>query len=296
MMRMTRHADAAAANSTAPHAQHQQQHHQQHHQQHQQHQQQHQQQYQWQPATAPSTAGSTPHHGPSAHGVMPPAMAELPPTMHYRVRNEVYGLVLTGRATKASAGARLVRGSMAPASALEACGNTPQPSQHLPSCRYYSFAELTAVAVSPRVSGPDMAFVEAVRAGREAGAFVMGQTQFAADPAVHRGLLAVLCPGLAMSSPTVHNNRGRTRRSHTGLLHASAPKESVAELVAASHQRAYYDVSGVWVAHTAAAARELALFELVMAHYRNGVRTGRPMSPVTVEVATSRALAEQRVM
>ncbi len=44
-----------------------------------------------------------------------------------------------------------------------------------------------------------------------------------------------------------------------------------------------------------AAARELAVFELVMAHYFNGVRTGRPMAPVTVELARSEGLLQQRV-
>ena len=40
---------------------------------------------------------------------------------------------------------------------------------------------------------------------------------------------------------------------------------------------------------------KLAVFELVMAYYFNGVRTGRPMAPVTMELARSEALLAQRV-
>jgi hypothetical protein len=246
---------------------------------------------------------ATPHHGPAAAAMPMPedlafagaaaaSAAGAFAARNFRFRHNAYAVTPAGRAPKASDAMTLVRASMPPASVLEATGHTPQPQDHLPSCVYFSDVQLKALAAS--AGARDAAFAAAAREGRvAAGTFVMGQTQFAADPAVHRGVLAVLRPDVATSTPTVHNNRGRTRRSHTGLLHASAPASDVEGLIASCHQRAYYDVGGVWIAHSAAGARELALFELVMAHYRNGVRTGRPMAPVTVERARSDALASQ---
>jgi len=213
-----------------------------------------------------------------------------------RVRHEPYEHAK--RLGKASAGLRLVRGSMPDASALEATGNTPQPADWLPSCVFVTNVALAALASSDAVRAVDDAFVGAARGGCVAAAkFVMGQTGYAADPLVHRGVLAELCPGVPTSAPTLHNSKGRgaPHKKNTGLLHASAPREAVQRVIAASHQRAYYDVEGVWLAYTAAAARELAVFELVMVHYFNGVRTGRPMAPVTVELARSEGLLQQRV-
>ena len=224
----------------------------------------------------------------------PPAVSKL--LRGVRVRNEPYEHAK--RLGKASAGLRLVRGSMPAATALEATGNTPQPADWLPSCTFVTNDALAALAGSDAVRAVDEAFVGAARGGCvDAAKFVMGQTGYAANPLVHRGVLAELCPGVPTSAPTLHNSKGRgaPHKKNTGLLHASAPREAVQRVIAASHQRAYYDVEGVWLAYTAAAARELAVFELVMVHYFNGVRTGRPMAPVTVELARSEGLLQQRV-
>ena len=219
-----------------------------------------------------------------------PAAAAL---LGFRFRHEPYAA--KKHWGKASAGRALVRGSMPPASALAATGNTPQPEDYLPSCVFVSNSDLAAAARA--VAEFDREFVSAVAEGRAAAAkVVVGQTGYTACELVHRGVVVLLCPGVPMSAPTVHNSRGRQgHRTHTGLLHASLPRPAVAAVQAAVHQRAYYDIDGVWLARTAEAARELAVFELVMAHYFNGVRTGRPMAPVTMELARSEALLAQRV-
>jgi hypothetical protein len=123
-------------------------------------------------------------------------------------------------------------------------------------------------------------------------AIIVGQALYARPAVEHRGVLALLLPGVRMSAPTVHEHRagsGRklpgSRRAHTGLLHMRARDLDIEAIVEAAHQRAYYDEAGVWLAADAEAARELAAWELVMRHYRNGVPTGLAMSPITVERA-----------
>jgi hypothetical protein len=120
----------------------------------------------------------------------------------------------------------------------------------------------------------------------------VGQVYYTRSAEEHRGTLALQLPGVRMTLPTIHAyaaGRGRqlpgSRPAHTGLVHVNVRAQDVDVIVQAANQRAYYDLEGVWLAANAEAARELAAWELVMRHYRNGTPNRLPMSLVTVERA-----------
>lgn len=225
----------------------------------------------------------------------PARTAGLEAMTNFRWRRDPYKFeavvrnVREQKSVKASDAFSLVQSSLMAKEMLVCCGSTPQPADYLLSCAYYTHAELEAAAASH--AAQDSNFVATCV---DATPVVVGQTGYTGTPAVHRGVFAVLAPTVAMAPLAIHAKRTAVRgRTHTGLLHSFTASADVWTLFAGVHQHAYYDREGVWIALSRRAAREVALFELVMQAYRNKVPTGRPMAPLTVELCRSSKITEQ---
>lgn len=220
-----------------------------------------------------------------------------------------------GQPFKASDFVRLDRSALPPMSALGYCGNTPQPYEFLNGhLTYLSYSNLLAFYES-EVAQKDMEAANALQqAPEQMIVFVMGQVQYSVPSEVHRAVIAYLTKGAYATLPTVHqrsgggyeqqgchnhhggrstqaNSRFIGKKKHTGMLHTLVPASQESAFVNACHQRAYYDRDGVWLAMTDAGVRRLGIFERVMGAYMNGVPTGRPKAPLTVERARRQALA-----
>lgn len=232
---------------------------------------------------ARSTRASMAHVTPLPHGLCTREPPRYFVPVKYR-HNPRYDLSDCTATTKTSDFYTLERSSMPAPKFLDGCGRTPQPKENLVHCTFYPIAAVLAAANDMKAQDAD--FAAAMQCGAApAITNVMGQVLFTAPEGTHRGVLAIVLPGVPMTPPTVHQAAGhdaRNRKLNKGFLHFDVPAVD-AERVLAAHQNAYYDVDGVWIAHTPAAVRELALFEMTMRHYKNGVKTGRPMAPIVVE-------------
>jgi hypothetical protein len=180
--------------------------------------------------------------------------------------------------------------SLPPREALRDPRGVPTAAEFLRRCRFVPYAEVLAVGTA--AAAEDAAYADRHGPWVFDASACVGQVYYTRAAAEHRGMLALQLPGVRMTLPTIHAyaaGRGRqlpgARPAHTGLVHVNVRAQDVDVIVQAANQRAYYDLQGVWLAANAEAARELAAWELVMRHYRNGTPNRLPMSLVTVERA-----------
>jgi hypothetical protein len=180
--------------------------------------------------------------------------------------------------------------SLPPREALLDPRGVPIAAEFLRRCRFVPYTEVLAVGIA--AAAEDAAYAAEHGPWVFDASICVGQVCYTRSAVEHRGMLALQLPGVRMSPPTIHAyaaGRGRqlpgSRQAHTGLVHVNVRAQDVDVIVQAANQRAYYDLQGVWLAANAEAARELAAWELVMRHYRNGTPNRLPMSLVTIERA-----------